>query len=390
MLSNDLRIYLDYNSSTPCDPEISDIFQHVNSYIYGNPHASEHAWGWDAEEIIEVAKADVASFINALPDEIIFTSGASEANNLAIIGTAIAAKLKKDPKNKIIVSAIEHKCVLNAAYHLRDLFGFEIAVIPVHKSGIISLKTLEEEIDRNTLLVSIMAVNNEIGTCQPLIDIGRLCKKHNTIFHVDAAQAAYLDIDVIHNNIDLLSLSGHKIYAPKGIGALYISQDVRIKPSPIIHGGGQQNGFRSGTLSPALTASIAKAVCLVMENKDSEISRLLKLRDTFLHELMNLKVSFQINGDFKKRHPGNLNVQFHGVDVKALIMRLQPRIAVSTGSACNSGEIRDSYVLKAIGLTGKQIESSLRIAFGRFTTEKEVLEAAVQISNEINVMMSLV
>jgi len=390
MQDKDLRIYLDHNASTPCDPEIANVFQEVNSKNFGNPHSSEHAWGWDSEKIIDDAKSEIASFIDALPDEIVFTSGASEANNFAIIGTATTARLKKITKNKIIVSAIEHKCVLNSAYHLRDLFGFEIIIAPVNNLGTIDLNFLNKEIDNNTLLVSVMAVNNEIGTYQPLSDIGQLCCKHGAVFHVDAAQAAYYPIDVVRDNIDLLSLSGHKLYAPKGVGVLYINQDITVRPTPIIHGGGQQGGFRSGTLSPALSASMAKAVSLITSNKEAEIAKLLLFKKLFLKELTKQGISFKINGDINNRHPGNLNIEFHNINARTLIMRLQPRIALSTGSACNSGEIENSYVLKALGLSDKQIESSVRIAFGRFNTEDEVISAAEQIYNEIKAMLKLV
>jgi len=386
MQSSPLKVYLDYNASTPCDPEVFDIFQGVSREFYGNPHASEHAWGWEAEEVIEAAKEDVALCINALPDEIIFTSGASEANNLAIIGVGTAAQLSESTKNKIIVSAIEHKCVLQAARHLRDLFGFEVAVIPVSKYGVVNLNVLKEEVDENTLLVSIMAVNNEIGTYQPLNEIGRICKKNNAIFHVDAAQAGYLDIDVIRDNIDLLSLSGHKVYAPKGVGVLYLNQDVLLKPCPLIHGGGQQGGFRSGTVSPALASAMAKAIFLAKESRSIETLRLEHLKGLFLKELLSLNLSFQINGSIEKRHPGNLNIQLHGVDAQALILRLQPRIALSTGSACNSVEIKPSYVLKAIGMTSEQINNSIRLSFGRFTTEEDLMGAAEQIAREIRAM----
>ena len=381
------KIYLDNNASTPCDPEILDIFQRVSKEIIGNPHSSEHAYGWEAEKVIGESKEKIASFINALADEIIFTSGASEANNLAIIGIATAAKVKGRNRNKIIISAIEHKCIFSAVQYLYDLFGFEIVVVPVNNLGVIDLDFLEKEIDDNTLLVSVIAANNEIGTYQPLFEIGELCKRYNTIFHVDAAQSAYLPIDVVESNIDLLSLSGHKMYAPKGIGVLYINQDISLKPMPIIHGGGQQGGFRSGTLSPALSASMAKAVDIITKNRESEAVKFLSLKNMFLNELKNEGISFKVNGNEANRHPGNLNIQFTGVDARTLILRLQPSIAMSTGSACNSGNIENSYVLRAIGLSDEQIESSVRVSFGRFNTEKDVAFAANQISKEIKIML---
>ena len=253
--------------------------------------------------------------------------------------------------------AIEHKCIFSAVQHLHDLFGFEISVVPVNNLGVVDLEFLEKEIDDNTLLVSVMVANNEIGTYQPLFEIGKLCKRYNTIFHVDAAQSAYLLIDVVESNIDLLSLSGHKMYAPKGIGVLYINRDISLKPIPIIHGGGQQGGFRSGTLSPALSAFMAKAISIMMEDRENEIDKLLLLKEIFLNELKNEGISFKVNG------------------------------ALSTGSACNSGNIETSYVLKAIGLSDGQIENSVRISFGRFNTKEEIVYVANQISEESKSML---
>ncbi|MBP6862205.1 MAG: cysteine desulfurase [Neisseriaceae bacterium] len=378
-------MYLDNHASTPTDSKIIDLFQSITKNpLISNPHSSEHQYGWQAEAIVAEALDSISLYLNCLPDELVVTSGATEANNLAIIGMAMSARLKNNSRNKIIVSAIEHKCVLNAAQHVHELFGFEIIEAPMTPGGLISMTSLASLVDEETLLVSCMAVNNEIGTVQPIAEIGHLCRTVGATFHVDAAQAAYTDIDVVEQNVDLLSLSGHKVYAHKGVGILYINSDMLLKPTPIIHGGGQQGGMRSGTLSPALCASMAKGLELIDEYKAEEINHLQSLRTLFLVTLDKAQVRYTINGSMSQRHPGNLNLQLHGVDASTLIMRLQPRLAISTGSACNSGVIQGSYVLKALGLTAEEISQSIRLGFGRFNTEDEAVSAANMIVDEIN------
>ncbi len=382
-------MYLDNHASTPCAPKIIELFQSISSNLsIGNPHSTEHRYGWDADKIITQAQTDIADFINALPEEIIFTSGATESNNLAIIGSSLSAHLKKSTRNKIVVSAIEHKCVLNAAQHAKDTLNLEIAELPVNHHGIIDLQILENLLDTETLIVSVMAVNNEIGTVQPLQKIGALCKKYGCIFHVDAAQGIYSNLDVVENHIDMLSLSGHKIYAPKGIGLLYINQDMQMQPTPIIHGGEQQYGMRAGTLSPALCACMAKAIKIISDCKNDEIANLQEMCAIFLATLKTNNVSFAINGSMEYRHPGNLNLQLHGIDAGVLITRLQPHLAISTGSACNAGVIKNSYVLNAIGLDSEAIESSVRIGFGRYNTKSEVVNSATMIADEMGVMLA--
>ncbi len=373
-------MYFDNNASTPTDPEINKLFQQVNSNLeIGNPHSAEHQHGWNASRLIEESQEIVADFINALPEEVYFTSGATESNNWAIIGTGLAAQKAKSDRNEIIVSAIEHKCVLNAAHFLEEFHGFIVKEAPVTADGIVDLDALKNLISDKTLLVSIMAVNNEIGTVQPIKDVGQICRQNGSVFHVDGAQGAYSNIDIIENNIDMLSLSGHKIYAPKGIGVLFISEDLSPKPISLMHGGDQQNGMRAGTLSPALCRSMAMAFEILKENKDSEIGHLKSLRGQFLNGLKNKNIGFKVNGNIDHRHPGNLNIQILGVDAKTLITRLQPNAAISTGSACNAGMIKSSYVLEALGLSNDQIESSVRIGFGRFNGKDEVERALNQI-----------
>jgi len=379
-------MYLDNNASTATDPEIVDVLHRVTSSTsVANPHSSEHAYGWRADDLIQESKEIVADFLNSLPEEIYFTSGATESNNLAIIGLAMSAHDKKVRRNEIIVSPTEHKCVLNSANFVTHIFNeFKIIEAPINKNGIVDIQKLERLISDKTLLVSIMAVNNEIGVIQPLKEIGTLCKKQGAIFHTDAAQGAYIDLDVVENNIDMLSLSGHKVYAPKGIGVLYVNDDISTRPSPIIYGGNQQNGLRSGTLSPALCISMAKALEKISKKRVDESVHLSKMREIFLQTLKGNNIDYVINGCMKNRHPGNLNIQITGIDSSTLITRLQPNLAISTGSACNSGAVQGSYVLKEIGLSTKAIESSIRIGFGRFNTMDESVRAAKMISDEIN------
>lgn len=377
-------MYFDNNASTPTDPEINKLFQRVNSNMkVGNPHSTEHQYGWNASRLIEESQEIIADFINALPEEVYFTSGATESNNWAIVGSGLAAQKSQSNRNEIIVSAIEHKCVLNAANFLEEFHGFIVKEAPVSDEGIVKIDELKNLINDKTLLVSIMAVNNEIGAEQPIKKIGRLCRENGSIFHVDGAQGAYSKIDIIENNIDMMSLSGHKIYAPKGIGVLFISEDLSSKPVSLMHGGNQQYGMRAGTLSPALCRSMAMAFEILAKNRDSEIEYLLSLRQYFLSLLEKKGIKFKVNGCMAKRHPGNLSIQIEGIDAKTLIMNLQPQIAISTGSACNAGEIKPSYVLKALGLEEIEIENSLRIGFGRFNTHDEVKKVTNKIFNKI-------
>lgn len=368
--NNEKKVYLDYQATTPLDSRVLEIMLPYMTDVYGNPHSSEHAFGWEANKAIERAKTQVASFINALDDEIIFTSGATESNNLAIIGTAYAA-LQSLKKRTILVSAIEHKCVLGAARFTEKL-GFNVKKIPVQRDGQINLDALTKMIDNDTLLVSVMATNNEIGVNEPLTVIGDMCKNNDVIFHVDAAQGAFANIDVIDTQADLMSLSGHKVYGPKGIGALYISQQSNIKPQPIIYGGGQQNGFRSGTLCPFLVAGIGAAFDIMKKEKDEEANHDRKLRTILLDGLKDIFPSLVLNGSLENRHPGNLNVTLPNVDARQFIFNLQPAIAFSTGSACTSGITEPSHVLRAIGLTTAEADASFRMTIGRFTTEDDV------------------
>lgn len=375
-------IYMDYQSTTPLDPIVLKTMLPYMTREFGNPHSSEHAFGWQANKAVEQAKAQVSSYINALENEIVFTSGATEANNLAIIGTGYAA-LDKSNRRTILVSTIEHKCVLGSARFL-ERFGFTVKKIPVLKDGHLDLEQFKRMLSEDVLLVSVMATNNEIGVNQPIKEIGRLCYEKGSIFHVDAAQGAYRNLDVLESNVDLLSLSGHKVYGPKGIGALFISHENPCKPAPIILGGGQQDGFRSGTIATPLVVGMGAAFDLMTTVKKDEIVKLSKLRNNLLNGLKHNIPSLQVNGSLTDRHPGNLNLTIPHIRAQQLILSLQPKLCFSTGSACTSGIPEPSHVLKALGLSTEEAESSFRITIGRFTTDEDIQEAINLISHSVN------
>lgn len=374
------RIYLDYHATTPADPRVVAAMSPYWTELFGNPHSSDHSFGWQAHEATETSRAQVASLVGADPDEIIFTSGATESNNLAILGMARAMRPNR---RRIIVSAIEHKCVLAAAAAAGNE-GFEVAVAPVNRYGFIEPDVIETLLDDNTALVSIMAVNNEIGTIQPLHEISQLCHKVGAIFHSDAAQALTAEeIDVEELGIDLMSLSAHKAYAPKGIGALYIRRDLDVKPHPLLHGGGQESGFRAGTLPTPLCVGFGNACSILEAEGSSEFIKIAGLRDNFLSALQSNNIAFSVNGADQPRHPGNLNITFFGIDANLLISSIQPMVAASTGSACSSGIPSTSHVLRAINLSTQDINSSIRFGIGRFTTKDNILTAVQILCDEI-------
>lgn len=368
-------IYMDYQSTTPCDPRVVDRMLPYFTEIYGNPHSRNHLYGWQAEEAIEDARQEVAKIIGADPKEIIFTSGATESNNLALKGVA---HFYKDKKNHIVTCVTEHKCVLDTCRHLEQE-GFEVTYLPVQKNGLIDLELLEKTLTDKTLLVSIMAVNNEIGVIQPLKEIGTLCRQKGIFFHTDAAQAVgKIPLDVEEMNIDLLSISGHKIYGPKGVGALYVRRKPRIRLEALINGGGQERGMRSGTLPTPLCVGLGEACRLARLERIEETARILNLRTRFLEKISSSLPDTYINGDMDKRVPGNLNISFAYVEGEGLMMGIKD-VALSSGSACTSASLEPSYVLRALGVEEELAHTSLRIGFGRFTTEQEVDFAAEQI-----------
>lgn len=363
-------VYLDYQATTPIDSRVIKTMFPYMTEKFGNPHSSEHSMGWEANEAVEKAKIQVAAYISALEDEIIFTSGSSESNNLAIIGLGFAA-LEKSKRRRILVSAIEHKCVLGASRFLSK-FGFIVEKIPVGIDGLIDLDQFVSCISSDVLLVSLMSTNNEIGVNEPISAVGAICKENGILFHVDASQGGYLNLDVLENHADFMSISAHKIYGPKGIGALFISQIASLKPMPIIFGGGQQNGYRSGTLPSFLAIGMGEACSIMQATKEKEAEKLRALRHK-LHKGISLRFpEIRLNGHAQKRHPANLNYTIPGIDAKQFILSLQPHVAFSTGSACTSGNIEPSHVLRAIGLSTEEADSSFRMSVGRFTTEDEI------------------
>lgn len=372
-------IYLDYQATTPCDPRVVEKMMPYFTEQYGNPHSRSHAFGWKAEEGCEKAREQIATALNANIKEIIFTSGATEANNMALQGVA---KFYKEKRRHIITLQTEHKCILDTCRHLEQE-GFRVTYLPVKPDGLVDLNVLKEALCEDTLLVSIMAVNNEIGVIQPLKEIGHLTRERGVFFHCDAAQAlGKIPLDVEAMNIDLLSLSGHKIYGPKGIGALFVRRKPRVRLSPLFHGGGQERGMRSGTLSPALCVGFGEAAALAVAEMDTENQRIGALRDHFLSKISKALPDMILNGHKTQRIPGNINISFPYVEGEGLMMGIK-NLAVTSGSACTSSSLEPSYVLRALGVGDDLAHSSLRIGIGRMTTEHELDQAVEQITKAV-------
>lgn len=379
-------IYLDYQASTPTDARVLEAMLPYFTDSFGNPHSSNHILGWKSSDSIESARFEVGSLVGALPEEIVFTSGATEANNHAIFGVIAA---NQTDRKTILVSAVEHKCVKEAAYFFAAQYGHSVQEVPVLESGHIDKAAFRTMLTDDVLLVSFMAVNNEIGTIHDIKWLADQAKGVGALFHCDAAQAPEaIDIDVMELGVDLLSLSAHKIYGPKGIGALFIDSSLQQDFPPFVHGGGQQNGLRSGTLPTPLCVGFGVAASIARKESFESRQRLQDLSSRFLENFRNAGIRFSINGDSIMRHPGNLNLEFPGVDAESLIGVLQPSICASTGSACNSGIIQSSYVLHSIGLSSQQAASSLRISLGRFSDEGQVDEAAMRIAESIKSLSS--
>lgn len=367
-------IYLDYQASTPVDPRVFEVMSPYFTKEFGNPHSTTHIYGTQAHKAIEQARSQIAKVINAYPEEIIFTSGATEANNLAILGACRA--LKGQGKSEIISITTEHKSVLGPLKEL-EKEGFKIILLPVQKNGIIKIEELEKALSSKTALVSVMAANNEIGVLQPIRDISKLAHKHGALFHTDAAQAfGKIPLDAKKDDIDLLSISGHKIYGPKGVGALYIRNGVTILP--LVYGGGQERHLRPGTLPTPLCVGLGEASRIACENLSSESNQLLALRNKFLALFQGNLPGFVVNGDLEARLPGNLNISIEGVNSKPLLANLTG-IAVSVGSACTSAKMEPSHVLRALDREGTLPPANVRLSVGRFTTEQDVEQAASEI-----------
>ncbi|MEJ6782158.1 cysteine desulfurase family protein [Aminobacter sp. Piv2-1] len=364
-------VYMDYQASTPLDPR---ALAAMRPYLegpggFGNPHAADHGYGWEADSAVINARTLIAKSIGADTDEIVFTSGATEANNLALLGSARAAA---PDRREVIVSAIEHKCVLAAARVLTD-HGFCIHLAPVDASGIVDVDALANRITSSVAIVSVMTINNETGVTQPIAAIGELCRSKGVLFHSDAAQAlAVSAIDVNACNIDLLSLSAHKSYGPKGIGALYVRRQQRNRIQPIMFGGGQEDGLRPGTLPVPLCVGFGAACALLADAGPDERRRLAALRDRMLDDLLTAIPDLVVNGAMAQRHPGNLNVRVPGVEAELLLAAARPNLAAATGSACTSGLTEPSHVLTAMGLSAAEASESVRLSLGRFTNEADV------------------
>ncbi len=369
-------IYLDYQATTPADPRVVEAMLPYFSEIFGNPHSVHHSFGWDAEAAVETARSQVAALIGAEPREIVFTSGATETNNLAIKG---AARFHKARRPHLVTLTTEHKSVLESCRRMEGE-GVEVTYLLVEGNGLVDLDRLKAAVTERTALVSIMAVNSEIGVIQALAEIGAICRAKGAYFHSDAAQAAgKITLDVQAMSIDLMSISGHKLYGPMGIGALYVRRRPRVRLEPLFDGGGQERGFRSGTLPAPLCVGLGAACAIAGEVMAEEAERLAGLARRLLGGLTSRLSGVQVNGDPERRIPGNLNLSFEGIGAEAL-METMPDLALSSGSACTSASVEPSYVLRALGLSDERAAGSLRIGLGRFTTEAEIDKAIDRIA----------
>ncbi len=362
-----LPVYLDYSATTPIDPRVVEAMLPYLTEKFGNPASRSHQYGWDAEAAVENARAEVAALVNADPKEIVWTSGATEANNLAIKG---AANFYQSKGKHLITVKTEHKAVLDTMREL-ERQGFEVTYLDVLPNGLVDMAALEAALRPDTILVSIMAVNNEIGVVQPIAEIGELLRSKGILFHVDAAQATgKIEIDLASLKVDLMSFSAHKTYGPKGIGALYVRRKPRVRLEAQMHGGGHERGMRSGTLATFLIVGMGEAFRLARLEMKEENVRIRALRDRLLKGLSDLPEIY-VNGDLEQRVPHNLNISFAYVEGESLMMAVKD-IAVSSGSACTSASLEPSYVLRALGLTDELAHSSIRFSIGRFTTEEEI------------------
>jgi len=369
-------IYMDNHATTPVDPRVFEAMAPYFTQDFGNAASRQHAFGWRAEEAVTIGREQVARLINADPKEIIFTSGATESDNLAIKGVAAAYR---DKGNHIITAVTEHKAVLDACHYL-ETQGYAVTFLPVGRDGRIDLQQLENAITDRTILITIMYANNEIGTLHPVGEIGRIAKKHGVIFHCDAVQAVgKLPCDVQALGTDLLSISAHKIYGPKGIGALYVRRrGPRVKLEPIIHGGGHERGVRSGTLNVPGIVGLGQACAICQEEMPAERARLAALRDKLQNQILAGLEEAYVNGSLEHRLPNCLNMSFAYVEGESLMMGLE-NVAVSSGSACTSASLEPSYVLRALGVPVELAHSSIRFGLGRFNSEDEVEYVAEKI-----------
>jgi len=375
-----LPIYFDYSATTPVDKRVAEkMMQYMTTDgFYGNPASRSHKFGWQAEEAVDIARNQVADLLNADPREIVFTSGATESNNLAIKG---AANFYNKKGKHIITCKTEHKAVLDTCREL-ERQGYEVTYLDPESNGLIDLNKLAAVMRDDTILVSIMHVNNEIGVIQDIAEIGEMCRARKIIFHVDAAQSVgKIEIDMQQLKVDLMSISAHKFYGPKGMGAMYVSRKPRIRLEAQMHGGGHERGMRSGTLPTHQIVGLGEACRIAKEELIQDRVHVTKMRDRLWAGLNEMEQVF-VNGDFDNRYPGNLNVSFNFVEGESLIMALKD-LAVSSGSACTSASLEPSYVLRALGLNDEMAHSSIRFSFGRFTTEEEIDYAIALIKKSI-------
>jgi cysteine desulfurase len=367
-------IYLDNQATTRVDPRVLEAMLPYFTEHFGNPHSTSHAYGHTAAAAVEAARAEIAALIGADPREIVFTSGATEANNLAIKGAAHFARAHAGNgriRDHLVTLTTEHKCVLESCAQL-EREGYSVTYVPIEPNGLVALDTLEAALTDRTLLVSVLAAHNEIGVIQPIAEIGALCRARGVLFHTDAAQAAgKIALDVEAMSIDLMSISGHKLYGPKGVGVLYVRRRPRVRLLPLIDGGGQERGLRSGTLPTPLCVGLGRAAAIAAAELVEEAARLRQLRDRLHRGLARQVPGLGLNGDAERRLPGNLNLSFPGIEAPSLIEAC-PAIAISTGSACTSARVEPSYVLRALGLSDEVANSAIRIGLGRFNTEAEV------------------
>jgi len=378
-------LYLDYQATTPTDPRVVEAMVPYWTEKYGNPHSRNHHYGWEAEDAVEIAREHVANLIGGTAKEIIFTSGATESNNLAIKGVA---KFYGDKKNHIITCVTEHKCVLETCRSLQQ-DGFDVTYLHVKENGLIDLDDLKAAITDKTLIVSIMAVNNEIGVIQPLKEIGQICRDNKVFFHTDAAQATgKIPLDVEEMNIDMLSISAHKMYGPMGMGALFVRRRPRVRLVPLIHGGGQERGMRSGTLPTPLIVGFGKACEIALKEMGAEAERLRGYQTKLFEGLKANIDEIYLNGDADHRIPGNLNISFSYVEGEGLMMGIKD-LGVSSGSACTSASLEPSYVLRALGVEEELAHTSLRLGLGRFTKDEDIDYAIERISKEVNRLREL-
>ena len=372
-------IYLDHHATTPVDPRVFEAMTPYFTENFGNASSLDHTYGYDASDAVKKARETIANAIGANVAEIIFTSGATESDNLALIGVM---EKNKEKGNHLITCATEHKAILDTAHHLESL-GYKVTFLPVDEFGQINLESLKEAITEQTILISIMTANNEIGTIADIAEIGKIAHENVVLFHTDAAQAVgHIPIDVQKMNIDLMSFSSHKIYGPKGIGALYVrSLSPRVKIDSIVYGGGQERNIRSGTLNVPGIVGFAKAIEIAQKEMEQENAKFKKWMGLMLAKLS--EAGAKLNGHPEKRLAHNLNVRFDGIESKAIINSVSKKIAISAGSACTTQVVEPSHVLLALGLSEDQTHSSIRVGCGRFNTEEEIKVAADEIYHAV-------